>query len=295
MIKKKFIFIISSLLILSGCLDSETINENNKEITYIASTAIVADIISVITGKKVNSIIPNGFDSHTYMPSAKELAIIDDADYIIVPDENLNSSLTGLLKLSKNNNQIIDLNKLALNTDDIIIKDNKSNPHTWTSLSNMRKWSNFLLNFIVKKDNKDEKIYKENYNIFITELDKLEESITKSSLVGKKIVVYHDAWDYFGKEYNINIIGAIQARNFVEPTAKELSLIIKQIKDENVKSFFGSEVYPSDILDIIERDSGAKYISELSDDVLPKNSNFKSKSLYLEMMQMNINNLKKGL
>jgi ABC-type Zn uptake system ZnuABC Zn-binding protein ZnuA len=36
-----------------------------------------------------------------------------------------------------------------------------------------------------------------------------------------------------------------------------------------VPAFFGSEVFPSDVLQAIEAESGARYVADLSDDKLP--------------------------
>jgi ABC-type Zn uptake system ZnuABC Zn-binding protein ZnuA len=36
-----------------------------------------------------------------------------------------------------------------------------------------------------------------------------------------------------------------------------------------VPAFFGSEVFPSDVLEAIEAESGAQYVADLSDDQLP--------------------------
>jgi ABC-type Zn uptake system ZnuABC Zn-binding protein ZnuA len=44
---------------------------------------------------------------------------------------------------------------------------------------------------------------------------------------------------------------------------------IEQVKAAKVPAFFGSEVFPSDVLDTIAEETGAKYVADLSDDRLP--------------------------
>jgi len=292
---KLFITVLFSLLLTScGQIEKDT-SVSKPEDKIIAATPLVADIIESISGQKVRSIIPNGLDSHTYMPSAKELSIIDKAEYVFLADINLNTSLSGIIKLTKSDRQIIDLNKEALSYESFIKSGSSTNPHTWTSLKNVSKWADYIYNFYIKIDKMNTKKYKKNYDLFIDELNQLDSKISSEKIItNTKIMVYHDAWLYFAKDYNINIIGAIQARNFTEPTAQELAKIVEQIKRENVKSFYGSEVYPSDILEVIERETGAKYISELSDDKLPEETKYLSNSKYLQLMENNYINLKKG-
>jgi len=293
---KIFTAILLSLLLTScGQTEKKDTSVSETENNIIAATPLVADVIESISGYKVRSIIPNGLDSHTYMPSAKELSIIDKAEYVFLADINLNTSLSGIIKLTKSKKQIIDLNKESLDKNSFIKSGNDTNPHTWTSLKNVSKWADYIYNFYIKIDKINAIKYKKNYELFIDELNQLDSKISSEKIItNKKIMVYHDAWLYFAKDYNINIIGAIQARNFTEPTAKELAKIIEQIKKENVKSFYGSEVYPSDILEVIENETGAKYISELSDDKLPEETKYLSNSKYLQLMENNYLNLKKG-
>jgi ABC-type Zn uptake system ZnuABC Zn-binding protein ZnuA len=85
----------------------------------------------------------------------------------------------------------------------------------------------------------------------------------------RKMVVYHDSWSYFGRRYNIPVVGAIQPTDFSEPSAAELRSTIEEVRAAGVPAFFGSEVFPSDVLEVIEAESGATYVADLSDDRLP--------------------------
>jgi ABC-type Zn uptake system ZnuABC Zn-binding protein ZnuA len=67
----------------------------------------------------------------------------------------------------------------------------------------------------------------------------------------------------------MTVIGAIQPSDFSEPSAKDVADLITQIRQENVPTVFGSEVFPSPILEQIAKESGAKYVSDLRDDDLP--------------------------
>jgi zinc/manganese transport system substrate-binding protein/manganese/iron transport system substrate-binding protein len=64
-------------------------------------------------------------------------------------------------------------------------------------------------------------------------------------------------------------ITAVQPSDFSEPGPREVIRIIKQIRNENVPAIFGSEVFPSKIMEQIARETGVKFIDQLSDDALP--------------------------
>ena len=54
----------------------------------------------------------------------------------------------------------------------------------------------------------------------------------------------------------MKVIAAIQPSDFSEPGPQEVIRIIKQIKKENVPAIFGSEVFPSKVMEQIARETG---------------------------------------
>jgi ABC-type Zn uptake system ZnuABC Zn-binding protein ZnuA len=65
------------------------------------------------------------------------------------------------------------------------------------------------------------------------------------------------------------VIGAIQPSDFAEPTAQEVADLIDQVRSEQVPAIFGSEVFPSPVLEQIAAEAGAEYVNDLRDDDLP--------------------------
>jgi ABC-type Zn uptake system ZnuABC Zn-binding protein ZnuA len=85
----------------------------------------------------------------------------------------------------------------------------------------------------------------------------------------------------------MTVIGAVQPSDFSEPSARGLARLIDQIRDEGVPAVFGSEVFASDALETIARESGATYVDELRDDDLPGAPGDEEHS-YLGLMVANI-------
>jgi ABC-type Zn uptake system ZnuABC Zn-binding protein ZnuA len=65
------------------------------------------------------------------------------------------------------------------------------------------------------------------------------------------------------------VIGAVQASDFSDPSPQEVAGLITQIKREQVPAVFGSEVFPSPVLEQIAKESGATFIDKLRDDEPP--------------------------
>ncbi len=85
----------------------------------------------------------------------------------------------------------------------------------------------------------------------------------------RKLVTYHDSFAYFAPRYGMKVIAAVQPSDFSEPGPQEVIRIIKQIRKEKVPAVFGSEVFPSKVMEQIARETGVRFIDQLSDDELP--------------------------
>jgi ABC-type Zn uptake system ZnuABC Zn-binding protein ZnuA len=64
------------------------------------------------------------------------------------------------------------------------------------------------------------------------------------------------------------VIGAIQPSSFEEPTPREIADLITQVEESGVKAIFGSEVFPSSVLEQIGNETGVRYVDVLRDDDL---------------------------
>src|ERR1044072_7234460 len=94
-------------------------------------------------------------------------------------------------------------------------------------------------------------------------------SFTTIPCAKRKLLTYHDAYAYFGRDYGWDVIGAIQVSDFEDPTPKEVASLIDQVKQAKVPAIFGSEVFPSPVLEQIGKETGVRYVDTLRDDDLP--------------------------
>jgi ABC-type Zn uptake system ZnuABC Zn-binding protein ZnuA len=65
------------------------------------------------------------------------------------------------------------------------------------------------------------------------------------------------------------VVGAIQPSDFAEPPPQDVARLIDQIREEDLPAIFGSEVFPSPVLEQIAAETGATYVDDLRDDDLP--------------------------
>jgi len=247
-----------------------------------ANTAIVREIAGDLL--IVESIIPPGANGHTYEPVPGDAIKAASADLYIENGMELNLAVTNFVRANYRSgtpelsladaipkNQVI-----STDTAEQIAAHGHAhsyNAHFWTNPEYAIMYAQQISTVLSQVDAANSATYTTRANAFIERLQVLDvafaAAIASIPPQNKKLVVYHDSWSYFGRRYGIPVVGAIQPVSFSEPSADEIRKMIDQIRREAVPAFFGSEVFPSDVLKAVSAETQAKYYSDLSDEVLP--------------------------
>ena len=74
----------------------------------------------------------------------------------------------------------------------------------------------------------------------------------------RDIVTFHEAFPYFAKEFNLNIVGVVEREPGSEPSARELQETIEQVKKLKVKALFAEPQYPTKAIETISTETGSK-------------------------------------
>ena len=235
---------------------------------------IAGGTASVITG-----VVPEGTNSHTFEPRPSDAATLESADIIfingLVLEEPTKDLALANIKPSAN---ICELGSEILPESEYIYdfsfpkEGGKPNPHLWTNPPMAKQYAQVVRDVLVRRDPSNAAIYESNFVAFAVKIDALDDAIKIATATipedQRKLLTYHDAYAYFAVKYGFTVIGAIQPSSFDEPTPKEIGQLISQVKNQNVKAIFGSEVFPSTVLEQIGAETGVRYVDVLRDDDL---------------------------
>jgi ABC-type Zn uptake system ZnuABC Zn-binding protein ZnuA len=134
------------------------------------------------------------------------------------------------------------------------------------------KYAKTIRDAFIVADPQAKAIYEKNYSNFEQIASSISDSLKsdQKSLPSSQrtLLTYHDAYAYFSRDYGWNVIGAIQPSNFEAPTPKEIARLSDQVRAAKVKAIFGSEVFPSKVLEEIGKETGVRYVDTLRDDDL---------------------------
>ena len=286
----------TSIVLTAGCSSSssESTTSESSQVGCSTSTVIdgavniattVAPITSIIaniaggTGATINGIVPEGTNSHTFEPKPSDAATLEQADVVFINGLVLEEPTKDLaLANLKDGAVICELGTQILPKGEYIydfsfpLEGGKPNPHLWTNPPMAKDYAAVARDLLSQINPSNADIYAANFEAFAAKVDALDAAMTEATATipegQRKLLTYHDAYAYFSVHYGYDVIGAIQPSSFDEPTPKEIADLITQVKESGVTAVFGSEVFPSPVLEQIGAETGVRYIDVLRDDDL---------------------------
>ena len=253
-----------------------------KKIKVVTTVAPITSIVENVVGDKVEvtGIIPEGVNSHTFEPIPSDSKLLASADLIIVNGLDLETPTLNLAQANlKPGASIYSLGEKTVREADYVYdfsfpkEQGHPNPHLWLNPQYAMRFATLVRDELARVDPKNRTAYQENTSKFLKNLETLDQAIKDASGTippsNKRLLTYHDSWPYFARRYGFQVIGAVQPSDFADPSPKEVVRLIDQIRKEKVPAVFGSEVFPSPVLEQIAREGKSRYIDKLRDDELP--------------------------
>ena len=247
--------------------------------TVAPITSIIANVVGG-SGAVVNGLVPEGTNSHTFEPPPSAAKVLEESDVVFINGLVLEEPTKDLAEANiASGAEVCEIATGILPEGEWIYdfsfpKDGgKPNPHLWTNPPMVKEYAQVVRDTLVKRNPENAEVFNTNFTAFAAKVDEIDAAMQLATetipAADRKLLTYHDAYAYFARHYNWTVVGAIQPSSFEEPTPKEIAELITQVKEEKVKAVFGSEVFPSPVLEQIGKETNAKYIDVLRDDDLP--------------------------
>ena len=265
-----------------GPQNGDSTPQGDAALRIVTTVAPITSLAENIAGDAaiVTGIVPEGTNSHTFEPAPSDAKSLSAADVIFMNGLRLEEPTRKLAEANKRGDtEIVSLGDLTITEDDWKFDfsfpedEGDPNPHLWPDVPLAAKYAEIMHEKIVALDPANKATYDANYAELDRRLDALDAGLKIAAATvpaeNRKLLTYHDSWAYWADTYGFTVVGAAQPSDFTEPSSKEIADLIEQVTVEKVPAVFGSEVFPSDTLETIADESGAKYIDELRDDDLP--------------------------
>ena len=261
---------------------SDDLEADSGKLKVATTVAPISSIVRNIGGTAIDlrGIVPDGTNSHTFEPAPSDAITLCHAGIVIVNGLSLETPTMELAEANlQEGAEIFSLGDKTITEDEYkydfsFPKDGgKPNPHLWMNVPFAINYARLVSAELSRIDSANATTYTGNLDRYLDLLERLDTGIATAVQTipeaNRKLLTYHDSWAYFADRYGMTVIGAIQPSDFAEPSPRDVADLIDQIRDEQVPAIFGSEVFPSPVLEQIAKESGATYIDDLRDDEPP--------------------------
>jgi zinc transport system substrate-binding protein len=127
-------------------------------------------------------------------------------------------------------------------------------PHIWLDPMNAKVILNEMVEHLIENDAKNASRYKSNLKKALKDIDKLNIDVKAELSKNTASIVFHDAYQYFEKRYDVNILGAFTVNTDIMPGAEQLAEIREIIKHDKVTCVFSEPQFNPDIINAVSKD-----------------------------------------
>ena len=303
LIKLLLLAVISSA-ILSGCgqskvSDAQTDPTNaGQKNNFTIVTSFYPMYISTINITKgvpgvevVNMTKPQTGCLHDYQLTPEDLKTLEKANAFVINGAGMEAFLDKTIK-QQPQLKIIDASKnLELLKDEA----GEENPHVWVSVSNAILQVRNIAEQLAAVDTQNAAKYKSNADEYVKKLEALRDTMHKSldGAKSKDIITFHEAFPYFAKEFQLNIVSVIEREPGSEPSPAELEATINKIKGSHIKALFAEPQYSSKAAQTIAKETGTKVYT--LDPVVTGEAKPDAHDAYIRVMENNLKTLQEAL
>ena len=228
---------------------------------------------------------------HDYQLMTEDMKTLEKADAFVINGAGMEDFMDKVTEQQKKL-KVIDASRgIELIHDD----EEGDNPHVWLSVTDAITQVRNIADQLKEADPTHAAAYEKNAAAYIEKLTSLKSEMHAAldTVPHKDIVTFHEAFPYFAKEFNLNIIGVVEREPGTEPTPTELQETIEQVNALPTKVLFTEPQYSPAAAETIARETGAKIYT--LDPVVTGEATPAAKNAYIDTMKKNMQVLKEAL
>ena len=247
-LKKALVMLMVGIPFLLGACSNEsektsTIPDTDR-IQIVTTISQIGDPIVVIGGDRVEveSLMGPGVDPHLYKATQGDINKLQNADIILYNGLHLEGNMGEIFaKMSENKTTVglgESLDKEKLLTDE----DGAIDPHIWFDVDLWKEALDVAVEELKKLSPDDADYFEENKQKYFSQLDELKkEAVEKISSIPQEqrvLVTAHDAFGYFGRMYDIEVIGLQGLSTEDEVGLSDIQSTVKLLIEKQVPAVF---------------------------------------------------------
>ncbi|GAA4233589.1 zinc ABC transporter substrate-binding protein [Postechiella marina] len=301
---KKYIYTTLICLTILSCKNTK---KTNGKINVVTTTSMITDLVKNIAGNQVNiqGLMGSGVDPHLYKASEGDVTKLANADLIFYNGLHLEGKLVEVFEKmhSKKTKTIAIADALDKNT--LISSEyfaSNYDPHIWFNADYWILATQFVANKLSEAIPEQKPTFQDNATKYINQLKalktKLETQITTLPKEKRILVTAHDAFNYFGKSFQFEVVGLQGISTATEAGVQDVQKLAAFIIEKKVKAIFVESSVPKRTIEALQaavksKNHDVKIGGSLYSDALGNANTVEG--TYIGMFEYNVNTIVNAL
>jgi ABC-type Zn uptake system ZnuABC Zn-binding protein ZnuA len=266
------------------------------KLPVVTSITVLADLVGKVGDDRVEvrALAPAGTDPHTFQPTPSSIKTLSAARVVFFNGSGLEEWGNRILKsVAARDLRVIELSQglatLQAPGGQLATRTPEPDPHVWLDPILTKSYIERIRDTLSRVDPVNQASYTDHARAYQAKLDELDAWIrTEVDTIPptrRKLVTFHDAFQYFAKRYGLEVKGFVVTSPGKEPSAKTLAELTRRIKQEQIPAVFAEADFNAKLLQVLARDAGVKVVTNLYDGSL---SNGPPAESYINLMKHNV-------
>ncbi|MCD7058777.1 metal ABC transporter solute-binding protein, Zn/Mn family [Pelagibacterium xiamenense] len=241
-------------------------------LNVVSTIGMIADVASNVGGECVDSIalMGPGVDPHLYQATARDVQTFQDAELILYSGYSLEGQLGDVLERFSERTPTVAISPASIPPADLISVEDiyGIDPHLWMDVSLWAKIAPTIAGQIAELRPDCADTVAANTDAYVSQLEALdgwvEESIVSIPEEQRILVTAHDAFNYYGRAYGIEVAGIQGISTESEAGIADIREMAETVSARNVPAvFIESTINPRTIQAVIDAAAEAGHRIEI--------------------------------
>ncbi|MDZ4847807.1 MAG: zinc ABC transporter substrate-binding protein [Pirellulaceae bacterium] len=311
----RLLYFVAVLLVgLTGCPSASNhgsqvslkTGKSNSKIQVVATVGMVADLVKQVGGDRVDvvQIMGAGVDPHLYKATRDDVLAIMQGDVVFFSGLMLEGKMIDTLESLGKKKKVVAITDaldkgLLLEPEEF---EGHADPHIWMDVLAWSKCLPLIAKTLEEYDPEHVDEYRASAESYAAELEKLHKygvkSIASIPAERRVLITSHDAFNYFGRAYGLEVLGVQGISTESEAGLQRINEFVDLIVARKVNAvFIESSVSPKNIQSLVEgaRSKGhtIQIGGELFSDAMGSPGTFEG--TYFGMLDYNITTVTRAL
>lgn len=269
------------------------------------SFSILGDLVRVVGGEAVSitTLVGPDQDAHVFEPKPGDAKALLTSRLLVMNGLGFEPWAGKLIKSAGYRGETVVTSKgvdarfMRSESSHAHAHGQEPDPHAWQNPKNVMLYVRNIATGLGKVDPANAARYEANANAYIKELQALDTwaaaQIGAIPAAKRKVITSHDAFGYFAARYDILFLAPQGISTEVEPSAKQVAQLIRQMQREKIRTVFLENMSNPKLIAQLSKDAGTTLGGSLYADAL--SSADQPGATYLDLMRHNITQLVAGM